>query len=116
MSSKYLIVLGRLEYQPAQKQISLLRPCLLKNYHCDYTDGLCSSYLLRSFDLVVVIVRCQDNVFMDSIQQPQKEFQGVMLGIPTKLRSVFGHDCLEKGKEDTTDVFSSRLGNYSVSF
>lgn len=87
----------------------MLSPFSLKNDPFNYTDGLCSSHLLRSFDLVVVIVRCQDDVFMDSIQQPQKEFQGVMLRIPTKLGSVFGHNCLEKGKEDTIDVFSTRL-------
>lgn len=43
------------------------------------------SYLSESFGLVVVVVGGQIDVFMDAVQQPQEELQGVVLGIPTKL-------------------------------
>lgn len=69
------------------------------------------SYLPGSFDLVVVVVRCQDDVFMDAIQQPQEEFQCIVLGIPTKLWSIPGHDSLEreKARRDGTVNFLQTL-------
>lgn len=61
--------------------------------------SLLESYLLRSFGLVVVVVRRQYDVFVDAVQQPQEEFQGVVLGVATKLGSVLGHDRLRGESE-----------------
>lgn len=55
-----------------------------------------TSYPFTSFGCIIVIVRGQIDVFVDAIQQPQKELQGVVLGITTELRSKLGHDSLQR--------------------
>lgn len=67
--------------------------------------SLLDSYLSQSFGFVVVIMAGQVDVFMNTIQQPQKELQGVMLWISTKLWSILGHYRLERGTADVTQIF-----------
>lgn len=58
------------------------------------------SYLPKSFDLVVVVVGSHVDIFVDSVEEPEEELQGVVLGITTKLWSIFGHDGLERRREE----------------
>ena len=34
-------------------------------------------------------------VLMNSVQQPQEELQSIMLGVPSELGAVLGHDALQ---------------------
>lgn len=61
--------------------------------------GPLESYLSGGFGLVVVIVGGQIDVFVDAVQQPQEELQGVVLRVATKLRSVLGHYGLQRERE-----------------
>lgn len=71
------------------------------------------SYLPGTFGLVVVVVGGQVDVFMDAVQQPQEELQGVVLGVATKLWSILGHYSLERGKSTRDEsVFFLQLHNY----
>lgn len=74
-----------------------------------------NSYLSRRSGLVVVIVGGQDDVFVDAIQQPQEEFQCVVLGVTTKLRSILGHYSLQERKTDrNVRVFHDSFGILGV--
>ena len=63
-----------------------------------WTNSRLDSYLSGSFGLVVVIVGGQVDVFVDAVQQPQEELQGVVLGVTTKLGPVLGHNGLQEQK------------------
>lgn len=47
---------------------------------------------------VVVVVRAVIGVFVNSVQKPEEELQGVVLRVSPKLRAVLGHDALQ-GKD-----------------
>lgn len=81
-----------------------------QNYADSWPNSPPDSYLSRSFGHVVVIVGGQVDVFMNTVQQPQEELQGVVLGITTKLCSILGHYSLERGKAHVTKVLF--LQNY----
>lgn len=57
------------------------------------------SHLQWKLELVVVVVGGQVEVFVDAVQQPQQELQGVVLGVTPKLAPIFGHDGLEGAGE-----------------
>lgn len=71
--------------------IQYIQFIVINSYKYDPVDSMQShelilySYLSQSFGFVVVIMAGQVDIFMNTIQQPQKELQGVMLGISTKL-------------------------------
>lgn len=45
---------------------------------------------------VAVVVWAGISVFVYSVQEPEKEFQGIVLGVPSKLRAVLCHDTLKR--------------------
>lgn len=85
--------------------LSLLKGRILILTAGTWGTGLLGSYLSRGFGHVVVIVRGQIDVFVDAVQQPQEELQGVVLGITTKLWSILGHYSLERGKTDLMKLY-----------
>lgn len=46
--------------------------------------------------VAVVVVRAGISIFVHSIQEPEKEFQGVVLRVPSKLRAVLRHYTLKR--------------------
>lgn len=46
--------------------------------------------------VAVVVVRAGISIFVHSIQKPEKEFQGVVLRVPSKLRAVLRHYTLKR--------------------
>lgn len=47
---------------------------------------------------VTVVVRAGISIFMNSVQEPQKEFQGIVLRVSPKLRAVLRHCALQRGE------------------
>lgn len=43
-----------------------------------------------------VIVGAGIGIFMNSVQKPEEELEGIMLRISPKLRTVFGHNALKR--------------------
>jgi len=43
---------------------------------------------------VVVVVRAGIGIFVNSVQEPEEELQGVVLRVTPKLRAVLGHHAL----------------------
>lgn len=43
-----------------------------------------------------VIVGAGVGIFMNSVQKPEEELEGIMLRISSKLRTVFGHNALKR--------------------
>lgn len=35
---------------------------------------------------------------MDSVEQPKQELLGIVLGVPTVLHRILGHDVLQRGE------------------
>lgn len=66
-----------------------------------FPHSLLGSYLSDRLGLVVIVVGGQIDVFVDTVQQPQEELQGIVLGITTELRSILGHYRLERGQTDS---------------
>ena len=46
----------------------------------------------------VVVVGALISIFMNSIQKPEEELEGVMLRVSPKLRAVLGHYALRRGE------------------
>lgn len=42
------------------------------------------------------------DVFVDAVEQPQQELQSIVLGIPSELRAVLGHNRLEIKRQHTS--------------
>lgn len=47
---------------------------------------------------VTVVVRAGISIFMNSVQEPQKEFQGIVLRVSPKLRAILRHCALQRGE------------------
>lgn len=47
---------------------------------------------------VTVVVRAGISIFMNSVQQPQKKFQGIVLRVSPKLRAILRHCALQRGE------------------
>lgn len=65
-------------------------------------------YLCRIFNLVVVVVAGQSDVFMNPVQQPQEKLQGVVLSVTTELGAILG-DCSLKGRRQKKEEVCSTL-------
>lgn len=37
-------------------------------------------------------------ILMDSVEQPKQELLGIVLGVPTVLHRILGHDVLQRGE------------------
>ncbi len=49
---------------------------------------------------VTVVVRAGICIFMNSVQKPEEELEGVMLRVSPKLRAILGHYALREGKRE----------------
>ena len=47
----------------------------------------------------VVVVEAGTGIFVNTVQKPEEELQGVVLRVSTKLRAVFGHYALRRGEK-----------------
>lgn len=47
---------------------------------------------------VAVIVGAGTGVFMNSVQKPEEELEGIVLRVSPKLGTVFGHYALKRGE------------------
>lgn len=45
---------------------------------------------------VAVVVGAAVGIFMNSVQKPEEELEGIMLRISSKLRAIFSHDALKR--------------------
>lgn len=50
---------------------------------------------------VVVVVRAFVSVFVNSVQKPEQELEGIVLRVPSKLRGVPCHRALRRGETST---------------
>lgn len=91
-------------------------PVLLKWFACVWVYVCVSmttfsqTHLGISFGLaaatvgVVVVVGAIVSIFVNSVQKPEQELEGVVLRVPPKLRSVLCHRTLRR-RETTTFIF-----------
>lgn len=57
-------------------------------------------YLSGGFAFVVVVCAGGGiDVLVNAVQEPQQEFQRVVLGISPELRAIFGHNALDGRKQ-----------------
>lgn len=74
------------------------------------TTSSTRTHLGLSFGLaaacVVVVVRAAVSIFMHSVQEPEQELEGVVLGVAAELRGVLGHRTLGT-RETTTFILGS---------
>lgn len=76
---------------------------------CVSTTRFLQTHLGTSFGLaaavgVVVVVGALVSIFVNSVQQPEQELEGVVLRVPPKLRSVLCHRTLRR-RETATFIF-----------